>query len=177
MSLSQSIVVERFKELENRRLLELLRIYEACFSGPPRHEHFDQDLIREEFESSSRKGATFLFATSEDDRLIGYALSIPLIQSELCDDLIVRGADPSSHYLSHLAVSPEFQNSGLGRRLLRKSIDTVTDSTSMVVRCRADIPNMLGLLKSEGFRIFASYEASTGGSWAERFLLVKEIGN
>lgn len=88
---------------------------------------------------------------------------------------LMRGWDGRTAYLFGISIRKEFRGKGLGRRLLQKIIDDLTDDTeALYLTVKPDNQVAIKLYRSLGF-VEQEYITDCYGRGEDRILMVREV--
>ncbi|MGD9682244.1 MAG: N-acetyltransferase family protein [Candidatus Obscuribacterales bacterium] len=161
-------------------LEQVVDIYLACFTGPPRFETWTRQEVRNHILAFMTAGGdVFVVFDSEsaDGKIATFAIGIPMADYFGKEEVLAHGVPEDSYYFAELGTRPECRGRGYGAILHRLREDRAVQRgfTRLSVRVRKDNDVNIKLLERAGFAAVADYRGEIAGSVAEKFLLVKEI--
>ncbi|MCA9802035.1 MAG: GNAT family N-acetyltransferase [Cyanobacteria bacterium HKST-UBA02] len=167
------------ENLPEEALEQIVDIYLACFTGPPRFETWTRQEVRNHLLAFKKGGADFLVVTDseEDGKIASFAIGIPMVDYFGKEEILAYGIPEDSYYFAELGTRPECRGRGYGATLHRSREARAVERgfTRLSVRVRKDNDVNIKLLERAGFAAVADYRGEIAGSVAEKFLLVKEI--
>lgn len=161
-------------------LEQVVDIYLACFTGPPRFETWTRQEVRDHIQAFLTAGGDVFVVTdpdSESGKIATFAIGIPMADYFGKEEILAHGVPEDSYYFAELGTRPDCRGRGCGSVLHRRREARAIERgfSRLSVRVRKDNDVNIKLLERAGFAAVADYRGEIAGSVAEKFLLVKDI--
>lgn len=159
-------------------LEQVVDIYLACFTGPPRFETWTRQEVREHVQAFLMAGGdVFVITDPESGKIATFAIGIPMADYFGKEEILAHGVPEDSYYFAELGTRPDCRGRGYGSILHRRREARAVERgfSRLSVRVRKDNEVNIKLLERAGFAAVADYRGEIAGSVAEKLLLVKDI--
>ncbi len=166
------------QDLPHDYLLQCATLWITCFAAAPCFENWtagpDGTAVAELLKYHA-SNADFIVATTDEERVVAFAIGLPLEDHYASSELLAAGALEDSYYFVASCTQPEFRRRGLAASLfVRREEEGVRRGFSILsVRVRPNNDDALRLLVRFGFVVSGCYSSVMGGTSSERLIMNK----